>query len=405
MFESTHTGGSDADYAHSIDGVLLRSAAPIPGASQSLAYLQNHQIPFILLTNGGGKHESQRVSDLSRSLSLPTSLITKNFIQSHTPFADLLHTSSSGTGLPAHSTILVIGGSGNQCRSVAESYGFKSVITPADIFTSYSEIWPFSSVFDSYYSSFARPLPKPINPSTPSSSLKIDAILVFHDPRDWALDTQLVLDLLLSDSGILGTVSPRNGDKSLPNNGYQQHDQPPLYFSNPDLLWAAGWHLPRLGQGGFIHALEGVWQRLTQGAELRRTVIGKPSALTYEFAEKRLNSYRRDLICQTTENEMVRQGTIGDLKNVYMVGDNPESDIMGANNYKSPHGTDWVSVLVKTGVFTEGETRYDFGKRPELKPRIIVEDVRAAVDWALRKEGWSEVQDEIIDPARETRAH
>ncbi|ERF76201.1 hypothetical protein EPUS_07401 [Endocarpon pusillum Z07020] len=378
----------DFAFAFDIDGVLLRSATPIPGASQSLAYLQQQQIPFILLTNGGGKHESQRVSDLSRSLSLTTPLTTQNFIQSHTPYADFLHNSSSGAGLSAHSTILVIGGSGNQCRSVAESYGFKSVITPADIFTSYPEIWPFSSVFDSYYSSFARPLPKPINPTSPSSSLKIDAVLIFHDPRDWALDTQLVLDLLLSDSGILGTVSSRNGDKDLPNNGYQQHDQPPLYFSNPDLLWAAGWHLPRLGQGGFIHSLEGIWRRLTHGAELRRTVIGKPSALTYEFAEKRLDRYRRDLICQTMGSEMATPGTIRDLKKVYMVGDNPESDIMGANNHKSQRGTEWVSVLVKTGVFREGESRYDFGKRPELKPRIIVENVRAAVDWALRKEEW-----------------
>jgi ribonucleotide monophosphatase NagD (HAD superfamily) len=135
----------------------------------------------------------------------------------------------------------------------------------------------------------------------------------------------------------------------------QQHGQPPLYFSNPDLLWAAGWHLPRLGQGGFIHSLEGVWRRLTHGAELRKTVIGKPSALTYEFAEKRLDSYRRDLMCQTTRTEMATHGTIRDLKKVYMIGDNPESDIMGANNYKSQRRTEWVSVLVKTGVFREGE--------------------------------------------------
>lgn len=117
-------------------------------------------------------------------------------------------------------------------------------------------------------------------------------------------------------------------------------------------------------------------------------MIGKPSALTYEFAEKRLDSYRRDLICQTTGTEMATHGTIMDLKKVYMIGDNPESDIMGANNYKSQRKTEWVSVLVKTGVFRRGESRYDFGKRPELKPRTIVEDVRAAVDWALRKEGW-----------------
>lgn len=412
-FLSTHSIQADVLTNHfsSIDGVLLRSAAPIPGASHSLTYLQEHHIPFILLTNGGGKHESERVSDISKSLSLSTPLTTENFIQSHTPMADFLHTfphrsSSSGSsggggGLPPESTILVLGGEGNKCRLVAESYGFQNVITPADILAAYPEIWPFSSVFSSYYSSFAQSLPLPLSSPSPSSSaasLKIDAIFVFHDPRDWALDMQLILDLLLSDAGHLGTVSARNGDARLPNHGYQQQDQPPLFFSNPDLLWAAGYHLPRLGQGGFRHALEGVWRRLTDGAELRSTVIGKPSLLTYAFAEKRLKAYRRGLVERTGFGRgaaAAAAGRLGDgkglkaLRKVYMVGDNPESDIVGANNYRSRDGTEWVSVLVKTGVFGgEGDGRYDFEKRPELKPKVVVEHVRGALDWALRDSGW-----------------
>jgi HAD superfamily hydrolase (TIGR01456 family) len=373
----------------SIDGVLLRSSRPIPGASQTLSYLQHQHIPFILLTNGGGKHESDRVSDLSTSLSLATPLTTNNFIQSHTPIADFLQTfpdHPSGDGLPAESTILVLGGEANNCRSVAESYGFRNVVTPADILTAHPEMWPFSHVFSGYYSRFAQPLVRPINPSSPSSSLKIDAIFVFNDPRDWALDIQLILDILLSNSGILGTVSERNGDKSLPNDGYQQHDQPPLYFSNPDLLWAASYHLPRLGQGGFIHALEGVWHRITHGAKLQSTVLGKPSRLTYEFAEKRLRSHRRDLL-----TESGRAGENGELRKVYMVGDNPESDVMGANLYHSPHGTEWVSILVKTGVFREGDDggHYDFNTRPELRPKVILDDVQKAVMWALKDMGWA----------------
>lgn len=202
---------------------------------------------------------------------------------------------------------------------------------------------------------------------------------------------QLILDLLLSNSGILGTISPKNGDKSLPKNGYQQHNQPPLYFSNPDLLWAAGYHLPRLGQGGFQHALAGVWSRLTQGARLRRKVLGKPSYLTYAFAEKRLKEYRRHLIHQSAgkeeEEEIEPENTkqLPHLRRVYMIGDNPESDIKGANDYRSPDGTDWVSVLVKTGVFQDG---YDLDTKPELRPDVIIDDVRNAVDWALQDAGY-----------------
>jgi HAD superfamily hydrolase (TIGR01456 family) len=383
---------------YSIDGVLLRSAAPIPGASESLTYLQNHNIPFILLTNGGGKHEIERVSDISKSLALQKPLTVKNFIQSHTPIADFLHNfphpssaAGDGSGLPSDSTILVVGGESDNCRKVAETYGFHNVIAPGDIFVAYPEIWPFSKVFSSYYKSFACPLPRPINPSDPSNSLKIDAIFVFNDPRDWALDLQIILDVMLSNSGIIGTMSTKNGDKNLPNNGFQQDNQPPLYFSNPDLLWAAGWHLPRLGQGGFQYALEGVWKRLTDGAELKSTVMGKPSSLTYAFAEKRLNSYRRDLVRDMLGEEQHSESEIDlpDLKKVYMVGDNPESDIMGANNYNnSPHGTEWISMLVKTGVFKD-KSAYDFDGRPELRPKVIVEDVQRAVNWALQDSGWN----------------
>src|SRR3979490_1955970 len=43
----------------SIDGVLLRASKPIAGAAEALHTLQDRGIPFILLTNGGGKHETE----------------------------------------------------------------------------------------------------------------------------------------------------------------------------------------------------------------------------------------------------------------------------------------------------------------------------------------------------------
>lgn len=103
----------------SIDGVLLRSAKPIPGAREALEYLQRYRIPFILLTNGGGKHERTRVADISKSLRLQ--LHESNFIQSHTPFAELVHGSDDQAALQ-DKCILVMGGEGDRCREVAESY-------------------------------------------------------------------------------------------------------------------------------------------------------------------------------------------------------------------------------------------------------------------------------------------
>src|SRR5947207_2601458 len=82
-------------------------------------------------------------------------------------------------------------------------------------------------------------------------------ILVYNDPRDWGLDATVILDLLLSEKGIMGTVSLKNNNHNLPNRGYLQDGQPKLYYSNPDLWWASSYPLPRLGQGGFREAFEG----------------------------------------------------------------------------------------------------------------------------------------------------
>lgn len=243
----------------------------------------------------------------------------------------------------------------------------------------YPTIWPFNQIFSDYYHKSTRPLPAPVDPSGhPSTSLKIDAIFVFNDPRDWALDSQIILDLLLSSQGILGTYSDKNGDSSLPNNGWQQDGQPKLFFSNPDLFWATSYHMPRLGQGGFQASLQGVWDATTGGATLDRTVIGKPYPDTYKYAERVLNKHRMQMLGGNGETKK----KVEPLKRVFMVGDNPESDIRGANEFQSPLGTEWCSVLVKTGVFREGTVK------PKYQPRVIVEDVLDAVNWALKHEGW-----------------
>ncbi|MCJ1474561.1 hypothetical protein MMC13_003220 [Lambiella insularis] len=362
---------NDFAFAFDIDGVLLRSSKPLSGAKRALKYLQSHRIPFILLTNGGGKHESDRVSELSERLGVP--LDTGLFVQSHTPFADFVYGNERQKPLK-DACILVTGGYGDRCREIAEKYGFTNVVTPADLVATCHDIWPFSKDFN--YAAQARPLPKRVarsNDDIDCNVLKIDAVFIYNDPRDWALDTQIILDLLLSHKGYLGTVSALNNDHSLPNRGYQQDQQPPLYFSNPDLLWAAAWHLPRLGQGGFRESLEGVWRAVTDGADLQKIMFGKPNEVTYAFAEKKLEEHRKVILKEDEKG--------GQLHRVYMVGDNPASDIQGANEYKSSQGSEWRSILVRSGV-------YDGTKPPSVRPDIIVDDVWDAVQWGLKSSGW-----------------
>lgn len=74
-------------FAFKIDGVLRKSEAMIPGAYAILARLERKKIPYILLTNGGGKAETQQVQFL-RNLNLEVS--EDQLVQAHTPFKALI---------------------------------------------------------------------------------------------------------------------------------------------------------------------------------------------------------------------------------------------------------------------------------------------------------------------------
>lgn len=264
----------------------------------------------------------------------------------------------------------------------ANRYGFKNVVIPADILQAQPEIWPFDPLMEQVYKDTARPLPKPVwdGKMNIQDALKIDAIFVFNDPRDWALDSQIIMDLMMSDNGVLGSLSHKNG-KPTPED-WRNHEQPGLYFSNPDVFWATTYHQPRLGQGAFQAALAGIWSKITGGDVLRSKTIGKPFRETYEFAERVLNDHRREVLIRGGH----AKDELPDLCHVYMVGDNPASDIRGANEFQSPRGTIWQSVLVRTGVWRPppGETTGPV----EFEPKIIVDDVKAAVQWAMEQEGF-----------------
>ncbi|KAL1892864.1 hypothetical protein Sste5346_006757 [Sporothrix stenoceras] len=422
-------------FAFDIDGVLLHVNEPISGAAAALRYLHQQNIPFILLTNGGGRYEADRVADLQRRLGLDTDpdcggplpvLSPANFVQSHTPFQELLDDAAGldaateggkGGGL-RDQTILVTGSDAARIRTIAEQYGFSSVITPADILSAYPAIYPFEPLLKSVYAETARPLPKPLlfeggklasqpnaKPFSPadfddSKYLRIAAAFVFNDPRDWALDIQLLTDVLQARHGFLGTFDPASlSEKGLP----AEEQGTRLFFSNADLLWATTYHLPRFGQGAFAAAVAGVWQQLASPKQApllspengRATLLGKPHAATYRFAERTLLRYRTSLLeahgggnkAGSKASSKASSEADGPLKTVYMVGDNPESDIAGANQFSSAHGTDWCSVLVETGVYDPARA----GSSPDYlrhRPRAIMGDVGAAVRWALQREGW-----------------
>lgn len=311
--------------------------------------LQERHIPFILLTNGGGKTEEEHVALIGKRLGV--SLSEDQFVQSHTPYRDLVP-------VYGDQNILAIGGADNNIRKVAKHYGFQKVFTPSDFLLASEAIHPFPEMTRSRHMEIADPS----RADRVQKREKVAAIMIWSSPRDWCLDVQILLDLL----------RPEDKDGP-PNHNPPQDDRPVLYACNPDFEWATEYEQPRLAQGAFVDAFKGIWKGATKGqTKLKYVKFGKPTQTTFGYGEKTLQKYSARL------NE--ENGTSNQIKTVYMIGDNPESDIQGCNNYNSPFQTVWKSVLVETGVFRAGSV-------PTHTPTWIARSCENAVQWALQQEG------------------
>jgi len=91
--------------------------------------------------------------------------------------------------------------------------------------------------------------------------MPIHAVFVLHDPRNWAPDIQICVDLLRYGSSTRAAFC-----KSSEHEGHEvdttcsEESKPvDLVFCNPDLEWRGSYPKPRLGQGGFREALQGVY--------------------------------------------------------------------------------------------------------------------------------------------------
>lgn len=111
---------------------------------------------------------------------------------------------------------------------------------------------------------------------------------------------------------------------------------------------------------------------------------GKPTETSYLYAENAIEKHRRKLS---------PDAHIPDLRTVYMVGDNPNSDICGAKLANKTSYLTWRSVLVESGVYKAGTV-------PEHQPTAIKADVWEAVDWIMQEEMGKEVVEETCDFVR-----
>lgn len=338
-------------YAFDIDGVLIRGGKPIPEAVEAMKVLNGEnqygiKVPYIFVTNGGGKTEQERCVQLSQQLQMEVS--PGQFICGHTPMREMAE---------RYNTVLVVGGEGEKCRQVAEGYGFKDVVTPGDIIKDNQDTTPFRKLTEEEYKhSRARNF----------GETEIEAIFVFADSRDWASDQQIILDLLMSKNGRLGTRSETF------------EEGPPVFFSHNDVVWSTSHDLTRIGMGALRVSLEAMFKAVT-GKDLKTTAFGKPQIGTFQFATRLLQQWRRDT-----------HGIDSPPDTVYFVGDTPESDIRGTNEFDSCTENSWYSILVRTGVFQEGT-------KPRFAPKATVDNVLEAVKHGMEREYKKALKASFID--------
>lgn len=385
-------------FCFDIDGVILRGPNTIPEAAEAIRLLNgenkyNIKVPSIYVTNGGGKPELARAEDLSKRLG--TTIRIDQIIQGHTPMRDLV---------PLYKNVLVVGGVGNVCRNVAESYGFRNVYTPLDILKWNPAVSPYHDLTEEEIVACKENLD--------FNNIAIDAILVFADLRNWAADQQIILELLLSKNGVMGTES-------------KTYDEgPEIYFAHLDFIWATNYKLSRYGMGALQVSIAALYREHT-GHELKVHRFGKPQVGTFKFANKVLSKWRQgmldehlkkmsvndpnlgeaDILVNDDGEEFINPtkldagdylesdddediGKLGELSlqekitlqmppasTVYFVGDTPESDIRFANS----HDDSWFLILVKTGVYQDGTV-------PKYKPKHLCENVLEAVKFAIERE-------------------
>ena len=312
-----------------IDGVLFRGSFPLPHARESLDRLDRAGVPWLLLTNGGGEPETVKAAKLGKLLGRPVDVA--QVVLSHTPMRALC------APLAAR-RVLILG-----CRdveAVAASYGLRRAVTARQLLHDEPARYPFLDVSEADRRAGRLP----------DRDEAIAAVMVLHDPNSWGLEIQVAMDVLR------GGTPFGAGD----NSGKAQ--LVPYYSSNADLLFAATYPVPRLAGGSFTVALRALW-RAQHGAELEVTQFGKPERRTFDFARSQLALW---------------SGSPADaFSRIFMIGDNPRSDIRGANAAGAP----WHSVLVRTGVF-RGEAN-----DAEDPAKTVVAGVKEAVDVALARGG------------------
>jgi len=356
-----------------IDGVLLRGKTPIPEAIDAMKMVYKDGqfvVPTVFCTNAFG-HRERKVASLEAALNIKVDpdqvIMSQSPLEMFTDYHD--------------KTVLVVGPEHDGgFYDVAKELGFTKMVTLDDLRKAYPYLdwvdrkkWPAEEVQD--------------DPDFPT----IEAVVILGEPLNWEGALQLILDV----------IQTNGRPNHTPELGPQQI---PVLASNMDLQWMAKSPIPRFGNGAFLVCLEALYEKLTGQPLKYEGLVGKPSEVTYQYSLKLMEEFAEKL----DQDE---------INTVYCFGDNPLSDVYGANLFTKTlkqarkegkvnvcHVASLekcISVLVGTGVWNPSEPEpeeieVDYGHRdlpfnPQLcKANMIATDVHQALKDVFEIEGVSD---------------
>ncbi|CAD8082861.1 unnamed protein product [Paramecium sonneborni] len=316
-----------------IDGVLIRGKSTVTNSDIVVKELlnchytngekHNIRIPFYLLTNGGGCTELQKANSLNKIMG--TDFKSHHVFLNYTPLRPIMN--------EYQNKLILICGAG-KLTEIAKDCELKYFYTIDEYSALFDQV-PFKEYETETIKQYEADI-KQRNMDLIKNK-QIEAIFIVFDPIKWEESIQTITKLV------------------------QENNNLPIYVVNNDITYADNFKLPRLAFGTFTNALISI---LKKEHNIFPNIIyyGKPSINTFKYVQTYIN--------EKHEN----------IGNIYMIGDNPASDIRGANQIG------WPSILVRSGVFRGSENDVqDPGK-------YVVEDLMDAYNKILQLEGLKVVQ-------------
>ena len=188
-----------------VDGVLIRGAETVESAPSVLQGLRDRDVPFMLMTNGGGYHESTRAKKLTERFGVP--IDDDQIIQSHTPMRELVSKYKDDP-------VLLVGKRYEHLIHLAKEYGFRYPVSIEQYHKEFPLLYPDMDPVD------CETLPSDLD----LKRKPIRAVLALTDPLMWGRELQICCDVL-SSNGMPGSVLAHQGV--------------PLHSSCADFVYAA----------------------------------------------------------------------------------------------------------------------------------------------------------------------